>query len=79
MKSIPGLQSLEMLPEGLIDDLGDGQAVQVGLSTDRLNPALFDMEGHARGLTTLGPVCSPTFPLSLLLDSRVVEFEDVVY
>jgi len=45
------IQALEILPEGFIDDLGVGEAVEVGLSADRLNPALFDVEGDALGLT----------------------------
>ena len=36
--------------EGLIDDLGNGQVVEVGLAPDRLDPAAFDMEGDALGL-----------------------------
>jgi hypothetical protein len=45
-----GLQSLEILSEGFIDDLGIGQVVEVGLEADRLNPALFDVESDALGL-----------------------------
>ena len=41
------LLPLEILPEGLIDDLGVGEAVEIGLAPDRLNPALFDMEGRS--------------------------------
>jgi hypothetical protein len=39
-----------MLPECLIDDLGNGQVVEVGLAPDGLDPAPFDMEGDALGL-----------------------------
>jgi len=45
-----GLLSLEMLSEGLIHDLGDGQAVQVCLASDSLDPAALDVEGDALGL-----------------------------
>ena len=45
-----GLLPFEMLPEGLIDDLGDSQVIEVSLSPDRLNPALLDVEGGALGL-----------------------------
>jgi hypothetical protein len=41
------LQSLEMLSEGLIDDLGDGQVVEVRLPANGLDPSLFDVEGGA--------------------------------
>ena len=44
------LRPLEILPERLVDDLGDGQAVQVSLASDRLDPAALDMEGDAFGL-----------------------------
>ena len=44
------LQALEILPEGFIDDLGVGEAVEIGLSPDRLNPTLFDVEGDTLGL-----------------------------
>ena len=37
--------------EGFIDDLGDGQVIEVSLASDRLDPAPFDMEGDALGLT----------------------------
>ena len=42
--------SLEIPPEGLIDDLRDGQSVQVCLTPDGLDPALLDMEGDALSL-----------------------------
>jgi hypothetical protein len=42
--------SLEMVFERLIADLCDGQAVQVCLTPDRLDPAAFDVEGDALGL-----------------------------
>jgi hypothetical protein len=45
-----GLQALEILSEGFIDDLGVGEAVEVGLPPDSLNPALFDVEGDVLGL-----------------------------
>ena len=41
------LGALEMLSERLIDDLGDGQTVQVCLASDGLDPAAFDMEGSS--------------------------------
>ena len=41
------LLPLEILPECLIDDLSVGEAIEVGLASDGLNPALFDMEGGA--------------------------------
>lgn len=47
---VTGLWSLEMLSEGLIDDLGDGQVIEVSLASDGLYPAPFDMEGGALGL-----------------------------
>jgi hypothetical protein len=37
--------------EGFIDDLGIGQAVEVCLPADRINPTAFDMEGGAFGFT----------------------------
>jgi hypothetical protein len=46
---IYSLLSLEILSESLIDDLGVGQAVEVCLSADRVNPTLFDVEGGALG------------------------------
>src|SRR5262245_21231672 len=48
MKS--ALRPLEILPERLIDDLGDGQAIEVCLTPNRLDPAALDMEGDALGL-----------------------------
>ena len=36
-----------MLSEGLIDDLGNGQVVEVSLSPDRLDPMTFDMESSS--------------------------------
>ena len=42
-----GLQSLEMLAECLIDDLGNRQVVEVCVAPDRLDPAAFDMEGRS--------------------------------
>src|SRR5262249_28468105 len=39
-----------MPPERLIDDLRDGQAIQVSLAPDGLDPAALDMEGNALGL-----------------------------
>ena len=45
-----GLLPLEMVSERFIDNLGDGQVIEVSLSTDRLHPAPFDMEGGALGL-----------------------------
>ena len=50
MKCALGLLPLEMLSEGLIHDLGDGQGIEVGLASDRVNPAPFDMEGDTLGL-----------------------------
>jgi hypothetical protein len=44
-----GLFPLEKLSEGLIDDVGDGQVIEVRLAADRVNPASFDMEGGALG------------------------------
>ena len=41
------LGALEVPSEGLIDDLGDSQMVHVCLSSDRLDPAPFDMEGSS--------------------------------
>lgn len=46
-------RSLLLRKEGLkgtIDDLGDGQVIEICLASDRLNPASFDMEGGALGL-----------------------------
>jgi hypothetical protein len=45
MKS--ALRPLEILPERLVDDLGNGQAVEVCLAPDRLDPAAFDMESRS--------------------------------
>ena len=50
MKNAQGLQALEILSEGFIDDLGVGEAVEVGLTSDGLNPALFDVEGGVAGV-----------------------------
>src|SRR2546426_12038890 len=36
--------------ECLIDDLGHGRPVESGVPADGLEPALFDLEGHARRL-----------------------------
>jgi len=36
-----------MLSEGLMDDLGDGQVIEVCLAPDGFDPALFDMEGSS--------------------------------
>src|SRR5262245_35837527 len=44
------LLSLEMLLERLVDHLRDGQAVQVRLTPDGLDPAALDMEGDALSL-----------------------------
>lgn len=44
------LLSLEMLPEDGIDDLGNGQVVEIGLPADRLDPTPFDVEGGALSL-----------------------------
>jgi len=44
------LFSLEMLSERLVNDLCDGQAVQVCLASDSLDPAALDVEGNALGL-----------------------------
>src|SRR5262249_43235182 len=44
------LEALEMAPERLINDLRNGQAIQICLAPNRLNPAAFDMEGDALGL-----------------------------
>jgi hypothetical protein len=44
MKNVLG--ALEILPERLIDDLGDGQAVQICLASNRLDPVALDMEGN---------------------------------
>src|SRR5262245_41553394 len=42
----------------LVDDLRDGQAVEIGLTPDRLNPATFDVEGDAlRLLGRIGGLC----------------------
>jgi hypothetical protein len=41
------LLPFEILSESFIDDLGVGQVVEARLSPDRLNPALFDMEGRS--------------------------------
>src|SRR5262249_34625655 len=49
-RSTRELQALEILSEGLIDDLGVGEAVEVSLPPDRLDPALFDVEGDTLGL-----------------------------
>ena len=50
-----GLQSLEILSERFIDDLGVGETVEIGLPPDRLNPALFDVVGDALGLAARCP------------------------
>ena len=42
-----GLLLLEMLSKRLIDDLGDGQVIEVCLAPDGFDPALFDMEGSS--------------------------------
>jgi hypothetical protein len=42
-----GLLTIEMVLEGLVDDLGNGQAVQVCLAPDGLDPAALDVEGCA--------------------------------
>src|SRR5262249_32979159 len=47
------LLSLEILPEGLVDDLGVGQPVHVSLPPGGILPALLDKEGDAPGL----PAC----------------------
>ena len=39
-----------MLSECLIDDLGDGQVIEVSLAPDRLDPAALDMKGSALSL-----------------------------
>ena len=44
------LRALKIASERLIDDLGNGQVIEVSLASDRLNPATFDMEGGALGL-----------------------------
>jgi len=44
------LGPLEILPERLVDDLGNGQAVEIGLASDGLDPPALDMEGNALGL-----------------------------
>ena len=36
-----------MLSERLVDDLGNSQAIEVGLAPDRLDPAALDVEGCA--------------------------------
>ena len=36
-----------MLSERLVDDLRNGQAVEIGLASDGLDPAALDMEGDA--------------------------------
>jgi hypothetical protein len=41
------LGALEMVSAGLIDDLGNGQVVEVSLPPDGLDPAAFDMEGSS--------------------------------
>jgi hypothetical protein len=50
MKNAQGLQALEMLSECAVDNLRNGQAVEVSLTPDRLDPAALDMEGDALGL-----------------------------
>jgi hypothetical protein len=40
-----------MLSESLIHNLGDGQVIEVCLSADGFNPATFNMEGGALGLS----------------------------
>src|SRR5215831_15120113 len=47
-----GLLSLEMLSEYSIDNLGDGQAVQVCLTLDDLDPAAFDAAASSAALET---------------------------
>jgi len=39
-----------MVLERLVDDLRDGQAVEVCLASDRLDPAALDVEGDPLGL-----------------------------
>ena len=48
--SIPTSVLHEERLEGPVDHLGNGQAVQVCLASDGLDPAAFDMEGDALGL-----------------------------
>ena len=45
-----GSLTIEMLSERLVDDLGNGQAVEVRLAPDGFDPAALDMEGDALGL-----------------------------
>ena len=44
-REISLIEALEMLSERLIDDLCDGQAVEVRLAPDGLDPAALDVEG----------------------------------
>jgi hypothetical protein len=39
-----------MLPERFIDDLRDGQVIDVRLTPDGFDPATLDMEGNPLGL-----------------------------
>src|SRR5262245_50499972 len=60
------LGPLEILPERLVDDLRDGQAVQVRLTPDRLDPSALNMEGDALGVLSrvdsLGECSSALLP-----------------
>ena len=55
-----------MLSERLVDDLGNGQAVQVRLAPDGFDPAALDMEGDALsllgGIAGLGEGGFPALP-----------------
>lgn len=55
-----GSLTIEMLSERLVDDLGNGQAVEVRLAPDGFDPAALDMEGDALGL--LGGIAGPGAP-----------------
>ena len=50
MKNVQGLQALEILSEGFIDNLSVREAVEISLASNRLDSALFDVEGDTLGL-----------------------------
>jgi hypothetical protein len=44
---VTGVWSLEIPPERFVDNLGDGQMIEVRLAPDGFDPALFDIEGSS--------------------------------
>src|SRR5262245_61875857 len=45
-----GSLTIEMMLEGLVDDVGNGQAVKVSVASDRVDRPAFDSGGDALGL-----------------------------